>query len=520
MEIRQWFTKKRIIWGVIILVLVFIVGSCVSRGSNGASSTLTERAKKQDIKQSVLATGQVVSKTDLELSFKGSGNVDKVNVAEGQTVKAGDVLAQLDQKDELAALTSARGQLAQASANYRKVLDGASSEEVIVAQRAVDAAQVTLDNAKTSLQNMKLQQDTAVSNALRTLLNTGLAAEASPGNINTVVPTVSGTYTSQEQGTYALQQEGSTFSLSGLEVRGNQKIETSFPVPLGTRGLFVQFPAGYTSGTDRWTVTVPNTKASGYVGAYATYQAALETRTTNVSTAESAVKSAEVSLSQAQASLDLKRAAARPADLQGASAQVLSAQGSVQSASARFEDTLIRAPADGVVTKVDVKVGELAKPQTVVMVLQDVGNLHVEANVSEANVASVKENQAVDFTFDALGPDRHFPGKVRAVNPASTVVSGVVNYKVTFALEPVTDIKPGMTANVSILVAEKQGVLTVPSRAVLSNAGKKTVRVVTDTEQKTYAEREVSVGLEGDGGVTEVTSGLSEGDEVVTFIKK
>ena len=191
----------------------------------------------------------------------------------------------------------------------------------------------------------------------------------------------------------------------------------------------------------------------------------------------------------------------------------------MQAASAALENTIIRAPADGTITLVDVRVGELAAALKESIVLQDVGNLHVEANISEANIASVKQDQTIDITFDSLGPDRVFKGQVQTVNPASTLVSGVVNYKITVSLDKLDEIKPGMTANLTILTGEKQQVLAVPQRAVIQN-GHKTVRVITDTKKKTYKETEVTTGMEADGGLVEVLSGLREGEEVVTFIKK
>jgi HlyD family secretion protein len=190
----------------------------------------------------------------------------------------------------------------------------------------------------------------------------------------------------------------------------------------------------------------------------------------------------------------------------------------VQSASAALENTVIRAPADGTITTVDIKVGEQATPAKAVIVLQDVGNLHVEANVSEANIAQVKIGQEVTFTFDALGPDREFTGTVQTIDPSSTVISGVVNYKVTASVEKLPEIKPGMTANMTILTATKTDVLTIPQRAVLTHDSKKFVRVVDDKKKKTYHEVEVTTGLEADGGLTELLSGLESGQEIVTFI--
>jgi HlyD family secretion protein len=145
--------------------------------------------------------------------------------------------------------------------------------------------------------------------------------------------------------------------------------------------------------------------------------------------------------------------------------------------------------------------------------------LYAEALVSEADIASVVVGQSIDNTFDALGPYEHFESKVLVVNPASTVVSGVVNYKVIGSLENIPNIKPGMTANMTILVAEKKGVLTVSSSAIINKEDKRYVRVVDDTKTKTFHEVEVTTGLEADSGLTEILSGLTEGQEVVTYIK-
>ncbi len=95
----------------------------------------------------------------------------------------------------------------------------------------------------------------------------------------------------------------------------------------------------------------------------------------------------------------------------------------------------------------------------------------------------------------------------------------MVNYKVTGSLEKIPGIKPGMTSNMTILVAQKPAVLVAPSSSVINQNGKKFVRVVNDPKTKTFSQVEVVVGLEGDGGDVEIVSGLTEGQEVVTFIK-
>ena len=450
----------------------------------------------------------MVSTTDLSLSFKSSGVVQQVKVKEGDKVKTGQVLAALDQRDQQASLTSAKGALAQAQANYNRVISGASSEEISVAQGA-------LDNAKNSLENTVKQQQVLVDSAYKALLNSGLSAVAGSGNTGSVTATVSGTYTGSDQGVYKLviysTGSGLRFQVNGLET--SDGVVDSTPQPMGTRGLYVQFSSTSVPANNTWTISIPNTQSSTYVTSYNAYNAALETQRSAVSAAQNAVAAA-------QAALDLRKAQARPADLESAQAQILTAQGQFLAAQAAFDNTMIKAPADGTITSVDVKVGELASALKTVIVLQDIGNLHVEANVSEANIADIKPEQSVDITLDALGPDRHFAGLVQTVNPGATVVSGVVNYKVTASVNNIPEVKPGMTANMTVLIAQKDNVLAIPLRAVILKDGKKVVRLVTDSKKKTYREVEVTTGLEADGGLVEVLSGLDEGQEIVTYIKQ
>jgi HlyD family secretion protein len=503
----KFFTKKRIIWGVIILLVVGPIVYKIVKGKDTSKNIVTETVRKQNIRQTVLSTGQVVSGTDLSLSFKASGVVERVNVKEGEKAQKGQILGSLSQRDQLASLTSARGTLAQAQANYNKVLAGSSNEDVAVSQ-------VALDNAKSVLENTEKQQQVLVDNAYKALLNSGLSAIAGNGNTASVTATISGTYTDTKQGVYKVSiystGAGLRFKLDGLETSDGPADVT--PQPMGTKGLYIQFSDKYVPSNNTWTVSIPNTQASTYVTNYNAYQAALETQRTSIAAAKNSVSSA-------QAALDLKKAQARPADVQAAQAQILSASGQVLAAEASLENTVVRAPADGTITKVDVKVGEQSTALKEVFVLQDVDNLHAESFVSEANIASLKPGQAVDYTFDTLGADRHFKGTIEFVNPSSVVNQGVVNFKVIATMEKVPEIKPGMTANMTVLISEKENVLAIPLRAIISNGSKK-VRVIDNSEKKTYHEVEVTTGLEADGGVIEVLSGLNDGQEIVTFIKK
>ena len=226
MSFKSFFTRKRIIWTIVILAAGGLIVWRVSPRGNPADNTLTDTVKRQNLTRTVLATGQVTSETDLSLSFKISGVVTSVNVKVGSKATSGQILATLNQSDARAQVTSARGALAQAQANYQKTLDGASSEEI-------DVAQTAFDNAVKNLSDVKTQQQILVDNAHRTLLNSGFTAVPSPGNANASDPTITGSYTGNVEGTYTVRTNGNTFNLTGIEDTANTFIQPGIPQALG-----------------------------------------------------------------------------------------------------------------------------------------------------------------------------------------------------------------------------------------------------------------------------------------------
>lgn len=517
---KKYFTFKKILIYLVIFGLLAAISFNFFSNKTNPEDIITETVKQQDLKQTVLATGQVTSTTDLALSFKTGGLVNGVNVKVGEKVKTGQILANLEQKDQIATLTQARGSLAQAKANLDRVLAGASNEEIRVAEKAVNSAEVTLTNAKKNLEVVKSQQSVVVKNAYNALLNSSPEALANPNNFTKPTVTVSGSYIGNKEGTYIITIYGSRFAVSGIETADSGTINPNIPIPIGRLGLYITFSTTALFTGDSWSITLPNTKAATYTSNLNIYTNALESQRSAIENSENAISTAEVALEQAKANLALKKSQARPAEIASAQAQILSAQGQVQAAESSLENTVIRSPSAGTITAVDIKPGELATAQKAIIKLQDVENLHVEANISEANIANLVTGQQVSMTLDAFGENEKFIGTVQTIDPASTVISGVVNYKVVVGLSKLDSIKPGMTANMVILVKEKPQVLVVPSRAILTKENKKIVRVITDAKLKTFKEVEVMTGLEGDDGLVEIVSGLTSGQEIVALIKK
>lgn len=504
-SVKDFYKRHPKRFWVVGIVVIFILISFI-RGGSKETVTIVP-VSRTDLKETVLATGQVTSNTDLDLSFSTSDVVQSIAVSVGSKVYKGQVLATLDNRDEYATLKSAQ-------AKYQKVVEGASNEEIAVAQ-------AQLDSAKSDLVNARNTQNTLLENARRDLMNTDLTPTLSSGT-TTTPPTVTGTYTGQDEGYYSLvvnlTSGSGYFTYTGVE-SGRGDISSDRPMPLGTKGLFIQFPSAYSSYSGNvWKVLLPNTASTTYLADYNAYQSAQSTH-------DSAIASAEALVKEREANLALKKAAARTADLDVAEADVLSA-------SVAYEKTILRAPASGTIVQVDTKIGELVTAQKEVMVLQDVGNLYVEAKINEANIAKILLDQVVDMTLDAFGPQVHFTGTVVHIDPSATTDDGVVNYKIKASIQdPACNdtaqcasylpiIRPGMNANMTIVASETPNVLAIPKAAITTEAdGQTMVNVITNEKRKKYMARAITTGKEGDGNLIEITSGLAEGEKIALIQK-
>lgn len=444
-------------------------------------------AERLNLVKSVMASGKVISSTDLALSFQTGDIVNAINNKVGDKVKKGDIIATLKNSSQQANVTKARGQLLGAQARLQKIIEGASSVDISAASDALSNAQRT--------------QDRIVENALRKLMSDDLALEASHNDMNPAnIPTITGSYNGKIGGVFVFSTTGSQYELhfSGPESGSIPIINLSRPI--GNTGLTISFPTKSYGFNDEWVLNIPNKTGKNY--------------TANLNAYNAAVAAREEVVGNLKSKLDQVKAASRPADVSAAEADVLTAKGAVESAQAELEKTILRAPADGTVTKIDIRLGDLASPNTPVITLQDVGNLYIEANVNESDIVGLAVGQPVAITYEALGKGAVFKGTVSEVNLGATISSGIVNYKVKASVNDVKNIKPGMTADITIETARVDGAIVVPSRFVYDDANGKQVNIITREDDMITAKRPVTVGLRGDGGYIEIKSGLAAGDKV------
>ena len=227
------------------------------------------------------------------------------------------------------------------------------------------------------------------------------------------------------------------------------------------------------------------------------------------------------------------------AEVAAAQAEADARQAALDDAQRRLDDTTLIAPTDGTVAVIGGRVGEevpgggsnrggfdasaLSRPPNAqapgsvssraggFVTLTDLGTNEVKARFSEADTAKIKPGQAAKVEFESLG--QQLTARVVRIDPIETVVANVVTYTVTLLLDKkLEELKPGMTGNVDVIIAQKQNVLRLPITAINPRNGRATVQV--ELPDGTLESRQVTTGLKGDDDI-EITSGLSEGDKVV-----
>lgn len=220
-----------------------------------------------------------------------------------------------------------------------------------------------------------------------------------------------------------------------------------------------------------------------------------------------------------------------------ANAQVRSSQLTYQAT----QDVIVKAPTNGTVTNLSFKEGDqvtagnassLIAPSAAggtpasglatggtsspILTIANLGRYSIRLAINEVDIPKIKIAQRAKITLDAF-PERTFDGIITHVDTVGTNTQGVVTYNIVIDItDPISAIRPGMTANVDISVDKVKNVLTVSNSAVKPYKGGRAVRVI-NPETKGIKYIPVEVGLKGDDK-TEIKKGVTEGQEVITSL--
>lgn len=277
----------------------------------------------------------------------------------------------------------------------------------------------------------------------------------------------------------------------------------------------------------------------------ATFEAQVDQAKANLMSAHANLEKAEASLTDAKRSLGRNRELfsrnliarsdvdtsetnheTAKAGVNAAKAQVSLSDAALRTALTNLGYTRIVSPVDGIVVSRNVDIGQTVaasfQTPTLFTIARDLTKMQIDASVDEADIGRIKVGQQADFTVDAY-PDTAFKGTVSQVRNAPITVQNVVTYDVVIKVDNrEARLKPGMTANVSIIISSKNDVLKVPNAALrfrvsekISGGEQKKGPGLWTLENGKPRRIAVSTGI-SDGNYTEVVSdSLKEGEQVI-----
>jgi len=471
------FVKKPGVW---VFVLIAGGGAFLFLRPEPPVSFESEIVTRRTVTEIINVMGTVRAADEIDLTFRTSGTVAAVGVSEGEVVARGQVLARLNSSITQSDIAGARAVLSSREAQLEEMQVGPTELEMRAARSRVETARKLLLTSDIRPHFVGQQREES--------------------RFSYAPPAISGTYDGDTEGYYkvtlysSLAESGWSFVLTGLEeMRG--EVSTRKPQPLGSRGLFIQFPENFTrsnTGQTEWLIEIPNSRSVSYVANKRAYD-------------------------QARAEYELLVSGVRQERVRTQEALVEQARAHYASAQTALENMTLRAPFSGVVRTVSVSPGQTISPaQRAFSLFSNEGDKIVTLYVLESDIANLSVGDRSEVNLNAF-PNETYEAHVRYIAPAAHIRDGVTVFKTHLHFtNPDERFRVGMTADVDVFSTESEQVVAVPGRAVVRSEGKTFVRVL---EGNRVIEREVTLGLRGYDGRVEIKSGLREGERIITFIR-
>jgi multidrug efflux pump subunit AcrA (membrane-fusion protein) len=511
---------KRVTLYLIIIVAVsaVVTGFWVYERyvKSDTTNQITFTVTRGDLTELVRARGEVVSQKEYNMEFPNAGTVEQVYVTEGEEVNRGDPLMKLDTRDleiELTRLTAVR---AQNEASLQKLEAGETPEDLSVSESKVTGDRAAVEDAEKalmdSLNDAYARADDAIRNKVDPIFinprtNTQLAFTTTDAQAEIDLESLRSRLESQFAAWQASLAAMSTSSdLSAYEAAAQVNLSLARTVcDKATLALNNVVAGGNLTQTtiDTWRANISAGRTS------------LGTAITNLTAAREALRTAQATLDYDERALVSKQAGSRAEDIASARAKVEETANQIAAVEDKIAKATLRAPAAARVMKVYLERKEVSNAGTTALTLS-ISDQKVQADISELDIGKIREDDGnpVTIEFDAF-PDEFYVGRVASVEPQVVVKDGDKYFRLNVFFDRATSsehiIRTGMSADLVITTAEKQGVLKIPELAVYKRGKQRFVKVL---ENGVPTEVEVETGI-SDGESVEIVEGLTEGQTVV-----
>jgi HlyD family secretion protein len=505
----KYFIKTKKVLSVIILLVLILVGYWIfakTTSTSGAISYVFAKAQRKDIVTTISGTGQVSASSQIDIKSKVSGDIIYLNTqANGTQITKGTLIAKIDARDAEIALENAK-------IAYAKLVKPADASDMLQAETALSDAIAS---------NKKAYED-----GFNTITSTLVDLPTIINGLNDLFYSRNG---------YLVSENVRSFGQAALDYQSKagisfDKAKTRYDLLVGQ---YKNFSRSSSTSTIEYFIndtylairdiseaikntqnaidfvrkqkddTTGDTPASNVSAWTNTINSNLD----NLLASKTAITSSAQSITQKKIDLVNLKEGADSLDIQ-------SQQLSLRQKEYEYQDYFIRAPFDGLLARLSVKSTDSVSGETIIGTLvstQKISNI----TLNEVDVAKVKVGQKVDLIFDAID-GLTVTGTVSTVDLVGTVSQGVVNYNVEIAHDTQDErVRSGMSVSASIITETKENVLTVPNSAIKTQGRISYVELFAGSETATPTRANVEIGMSNDT-LTEIISGINEGDQVVT----
>lgn len=552
--------KKRIIW-ILILILAVVLFLIFGLSHGEQNDLVLHEVGYQDLNRYLFESGSVKQGEEVSLSFNQGGRLEQMSVREGETVASGQTLAALERTSLLLERSRAEENLSMAQADYRKLMAGPSDQERAYYRTALTNAETALANAEASWAEVKVEKQELESRILvdrqqiyslalndaRQAVNVGLNSLFFLTDLQSEY-FITGTHDSlkladaKARAAFLLLgannahywNKGSLSSQYGgarglvLSAERNEEIDQALDAVINAleavRSALDSVAVARLSAADLTLLQTEKATINNVLIGLTTHRQTIHAHWVNsqntlnasqraIQAAERQVKTAQGNYDLALAQWEMQTSAPREEDQMLCQARIRQAEAELRLMDQRLKEMTLTAPFEGVIIEISRQSGEIVQPGQSVLRIRPAADFQIEAEIYEGDIGSIQPGQAVKIELVAF-PNETLSGQVALVNPATRIINNIVYYPVLVELdESFEGLQAGLTADIKIVLESKENILTVPESAVTTKNGQSFVRVYR--ADGTVEEREVVLGMRGEGFRVEVISGLEAGDQVI-----
>lgn len=491
---------------IVVLVLGLIGGGLYwylrPQATTESNYTLV-KATVGDIRKELSLSGTVSLKESINVSPGVGGKVAAVNVSIGDTVKSGQELLLLDISDLDNQIVDAQLSLESAQLRLQQLQEPLSSLDQESLQMALDRAQADLDSAKTNQTRVTETCSMSESMAQDAVITAQSSLEDAQANLEMV----------QKVTAQSLASANSDVERAQLDLDNATSDSAKKSAELSLDQARSKLETQKLSNEQQLTSAgnqVENAQSSIEKAKQSLRQQQLSNQS-SLENAKSQIESAQYALRTAQIQSDQKMQTVAATDLRLQQISVEQAQSKLEQLQKQKASAVVVAPSAGTVSVVNAQVGDTIGANAIVVTLANTQALQIEASIPEVSLRQVTPGMTAKVTSDSI-TGKSITATLAVVNPIPTENQGVVSYTARFTIDSkaTQQLKPGMSVDLSLVVAESTNAVLVP-RSALQSIGNRYMVLVWDG--KVFTRKPVEIGVLNDS-MAEIKSGVKENDQI------